>query len=287
MTETTTAAEVVRDLAQTATDPSELRPGKFYAWLAPGGQLHKVDLTGDEHADFPKHKRGIVTVRNVASFKAYWDKHHDDDSEVFADLDKGTVTAVLDAHRSAQAHADGDSDAARWQGHRLILALRLTQPWKDWTGRDRQLMSQQEYAEFLEEHAADVDPAGAVTAADLLESAQHFQAKIKVAITSGKRLRDGQTQFEYMEQIESAGRSAPDRGTIEMPSEFDLAIRPFDDCPVRPVAVRVRFRIRDDKKLALGYFMNDPARVAREAVAEVVAKLEAECSVKVMHGQPA
>lgn len=55
----------------------------------------------------------------------------------------------------------------------------------------------------------------------------------------------------------------------------------------RPVAVRLRFRIRDDKKLALGYFMNDPKRVAREGVAEVVAKLEAECGVTVMHGRPA
>jgi uncharacterized protein YfdQ (DUF2303 family) len=286
MTETTTAAEVVRDLAVQGTRPHKLELGEFYTLVTPAG-VKEIDLTGDRYADFPKRKTGTVTVRNVAAFTQYYAKHADEDSEVFADLDKGTVTAVLDAHRDHEAHGRGDGDAARWQQHRLILALQLTQPWKDWTGCDKQLMGQQEFAEFLEEHARDIDPGGTVTAADLLEAAQHFQAKIKVAITSGKRLRDGQTQFEYMEQIESAGRNTADRGTIEMPSEFDLAIRPFDDCPARPIAVRVRFRIRDDKKLALGYFMNDPARVVREAVAEVVGKLEAECGVTVMHGQPA
>lgn len=285
MIDDSATAEVVRDLTLTSAGPRTLDTGKYHAWLSPGGQLHQVDLTGDRWLDWPRRKAGTFTVQNVASFKQYWDKHHDDASEVFADLDKGTVTAVLDAHGSYET-GHGGEDGARWQQHRLILALQLTRPWQDWTARDRQWMGQQEFAEFLEEHARDIDPGGTINAADLLECAQHFKATVKTAITSSKRLRDGQTQFEYMEEIESAGRSAS-RGTIDMPGEFDLAIRPYDDCPVRPVAVRLRYRLRDDKKLVLGYFMNDPARVAREAVAEVVAKLEAECGVQVMHGQPA
>jgi uncharacterized protein YfdQ (DUF2303 family) len=277
------AARIVADLAGATQDPSVLEAGNIYAWLTPAGQVQKIDLTGDEHLDFPRRKRGVVTVRNVASFKQYWDKHHDSDSEVYANLDAGTVTAILDAHRGSD---DEPELAARWQQHHLVLSLQLTQPWKDWTGSDRKWMLQEAFAEFLEEHARDIDPGGAVTAMDLFESAQDFKAKLRVSVTSGKRVRDGQTQFEYVEQVESAGRSAG-KGTIDMPSEFDLAIRPYDDAPAGPVAVRLRYRIRDDKSLALGYFMNDPARVAREAVAEVVAKLEAECSVTVMHGSPA
>ena len=72
-----------------------------------------------------------------------------------------------------------------------------------------------------------------------------------------------------------------------MPSEFDLAIKPYEDCDTGPVAVRLRYRITDDKSLALGYFMNDPDRVVREAAADVVEVLEGACSVSVMHGQPA
>ena len=248
--------------------------------------MQKIDLTGDQYRDFPKRKTGTVTVRNVTSFARYYAKHADVDSEVFADLDQGTVTAVLDAHRAQEAVGTGDADAARWQQHRLILGLQLTQPWKDWTACNKRWMGQEAFAEFLEEHARDIDPGGSVTSADLLESAQHFKANLKVAITSSRRLRDGQVQFEYTEHVESAGRSAC-KGLIEMPSEFDLAIKPYEDCDTAPVAVRLRYRITDDKSLALGYFMNDPDRVVREAAADVVEVLQAACSVTVMHGQPA
>lgn len=280
-------AVVVRDLATAATRPHKLEPGDYYALLTPGG-VQKIDLTGDQYRDFPKRKTGIVTVRNVASFARYHEKHADEDSEVFADLDAGTVTAVLDAHRGHDS--DGDDlaagEGARWQQHRLILGLQLTQPWKDWTGSNKRWMGQEAFAEFLEEHARDIDPGGSVTSADLLESAQNFKANLKVAIISSKRLRDGQVQFEYTEHVESAGRSAG-KGLIEMPSEFDLAIKPYEDADTGPVAVRLRYRITDDKSLALGYFMNDPDRVVREAAATVVEVLEAACSVTVMHGQPA
>lgn len=292
MTEQTAAAEVVRDLAISSTRPHKLALGDYYALTTPTGAVVQIDLTGDEYRDFPERKHGIVTVRNVASFKTYYDRHHDADSEVFADLDKGTVTAVLDAHRGRVTGDDGDDlsagEGARWQQHRLILGLTLTEPWKEWGSHDRKWMAQEEFAEWLEDHATHIHPGRNVTAADLLEAAQTFQAKLKVSFTSGKRLRDGQTQFEYTESIESAGRpTGTDRGTIEMPNEFDLAIQPYEDADTEPVAVRLRFRIRENKTLALGYFMNEPARVAREAVVSVVEKLAAECSVTVMYGQPA
>lgn len=281
-----TAAPVIRELAFAASEPSVLERGAIHAWVA-GGQVHKIDLTGDQYRDFPERKRGIVTVRNVASFKQYYAKHADDDSEVFADLDAGKVTAVLDAHRTAEACAEAEADAARWQQHRLVLELRPTLPWQEWAGSDRRMMSQQAFAEFLEEHARDIDPQGTVKAADLLEVSQDFRAHMKIAVKSGKRLQSGQTQFEYTEEITASGGGSPDRGTLEMPNEFDLLIAPYDDIAPAVMAVRLRYRIQADKTLSLGYFMNDPARVAREAVAEVVAKLEAECGVTVMHGQPA
>lgn len=279
------AAPVIRDLAQAAQDPSELEPGKVYAWLA-DGQVHQIDLTGDEYRDYPKRKTGTVTVRDVASFKLYWDKHHDDASEVYADLDKATVTAILDAHHG---HAAGDLDEteqARWQEHRLILKLEPTLPWTRWTGKDRQMLPQQQFAEFVEDNASDVDPEGRVKAADLLEIAQTFQAHTSVKFTSGKRLQSGQAQFQYIEETTASGGGQAGRGTIEIPTEFDLLVRPYEDCDLKVVAARFRYRIQGGN-LTLGFFMNDPARHARESITGIVEKLEGECGVTVMHGRPA
>src|SRR5580704_2812006 len=269
MTESTAAAEVVRDLATVAARPHRLDLENYYAIALPHGGVEQIDLTGDKWRDFPRRKAGIVTVRNVDSFVQYYAKHADEDSEVFADVDRGTVTAVLDAHRDHEATGRGDGDAARWQEHRLVLQLQPTLPWRRWTGKNEQMMPQQQFAEFVEDNARDVDPQGRVKAADLLEIAQKFQAHTTVKFTSGKRLSSGEAQFQYIE--ETTASSKTDRGEITIPVEFDLAIWPYEDAKpesagdVKIIAARFRYRI-ENGTLKLGYFLNDPARFAQEAV---------------------
>lgn len=271
---TDAAAEIVRDLAFAAREPSQLEPGSIYGWMD-NGQVHKIDLTGDEYSEYPARKKGTVTVRNVASFAHYYGKHHVDASEVFADLDAGMFTAVLDAHGETSMDVG-------WQEHRLVLQLQKTLPWKTWLANDRIMMPQQEFAEFLEDNARDV--AGKrVTAADLLEVAQHFQAHTKVNFTQGQRLATGQTQLTYVEEIDA---KAGQRGTVEIPAEFDLAILPYEDCAPKVTAARFRYRLANGE-LKLGYFLNDPARTAREACDEIAGKIAELLGVTVMHGQPA
>ena len=276
MTEQTDlTAEVVRDLAFAAAKPATVHAGNIYAYLTDALQVVTLDLTADAYLDYPKRKAGTVIVRNVASFAHYYAKHSGAESEVYANLDAGTFTAVIDAH--GPAHED-----VNWQQHRLMLQLEQTLPWKTWLSRDRKWQSQQEFAEFLEDNARDVT-GKRVTAADLLEVAQHFQAHTKVSFTQGQRLATGQTQLTYVEEIDA---KAGQRGTVEIPAEFDLAILPYEDCPPKIIAARFRYRLTNGE-LKLGYFLNDPARTAREACDEIAVKLAEACGVTVMHGQPA
>ena len=164
-----TEAEIVRDLAYQAVRPALLERGNQYAWITRDGALVEADLSDK----MPAMKDGTVIVRDVESFGVYYDKHADDDSEVFADLDAGTITAVLDAHHSADWAARGLTlDDARWQQHRLVLALKPTLPWVTWTAQNRKPMTQIDFADFLEDNRRDLDPDGGITAADFLELAQ-------------------------------------------------------------------------------------------------------------------
>lgn len=268
------AAEIIRDIALAASKPFPLEPGVIYSWYA-NGQVHKIDLTGDEYLEYPKRKRGTVTVQNAASFAHYYAKHSSGFSEVFADLDAGTFTAVLDAHGP-------EGEDVAWQQHRLTLQLQQTLPWRTWLANDRKMLGQQQFAEFLEDNARDIS-GKRVTAADLLEVAQHFQAHTTVKFTQGKRLASGETQLTYTEQVDA---KAGDRGEIVIPSEFDLAIVPYQDAPPKVMAARFRYRLANGE-LKLGYFLNDPARTAREACEEIAASLAGTCGVTVMLGQPA
>ena len=276
MTELTpdNAAEIIQRLAMSAEVPNVVDPGTIYAWLSPDGSLHMLDLTGDQYLDEPKRKRGTVAVRDVASLAQYYAKHATEHSDVFADLDAATITAVLNAHQSR---------AANWQDHRVTLTMVKTPQWETWTAANRKLMSQQVFAEFIEDNAADIAPGGPCTAADLVEMAQQFQAHTKVQFSSGKRLKSGQTQLVYSETIDA---KAGERGTIEIPDAFELALTPFEDCD--PYRVKARFRYRlNDGTVHMAFHLDDPARTFRDAVGQVVAKAEEACAVKIMRGRPA
>ena len=281
-TDTEQAAEIIRDLAALTAGADELTPGTIYAYPSISGpQL--VDLTADKYLGQPRRKRGTVAADNIASFAQYYHKHADDDSEVFADLATASITAVLDAHRGRQPGGLDEVYEARWQEHRLVLKLTVTPEWSAWACRDQQLTPQTAFAEFIEDHITDIAADGPCTGADLLEMAQQFQAHTRVQFSSGTRLSSGETQFTYAETIEA---KAGQRGNITIPGAFELAIRVFDD--LDPYRVKARFRYRiSDGALLLGYRLNDPERIARDAVELVVAKAEEACSVTIMRGRPA
>jgi uncharacterized protein YfdQ (DUF2303 family) len=266
--------EYISDLAVRAEIAEQLEPGSIYAFMHPHGTKPEiVSLRDDQYLDEPRRKRGSVHVTDVTSLAAYHAKHGTEHTEVFADLDAATITAVLNAHSAA---------GPDWQDHRVTLTMRMTPQWITWTGQNRVMMSQQAFAEFLEDNAADIAADGPVSAADLIELAQEFHAHTKVTFASGKRLKSGETQFVYTESTEA---KAGERGTIAIPDEFELALRPLEDCDLFRIKARFRYRLREGQ-LTLGYHIDDPAQKFRSAVDEVVELAEGKCGVKVMRGRP-
>ncbi|NUS86346.1 MAG: DUF2303 family protein [Streptomyces sp.] len=263
-------AETIVNTALRSAEHHELEPGKFYVFNTPTG-IADVDLTGPEHTGIPPRKRGTTTVRDAVSFLAYWAKHSDTSSEVYADAEKLTVTAVLDAHHP---------EAPRFGSHRLHLALRETEAWKQWMRCDGLLVSQDAFAEFLEDHLPELlDP----DSATMLEIAQSFQAAVKVDFQSATRLSSGQRQFQYVEtQTSKAGQ----KGTLSVPETFTIGLVPFEGSEGYRLTARLRHRITPDG-LKLGYKLERPDEVRRTAFADVVKAIGAEIDTPVMNGTPA
>lgn len=263
--------QTVVDTALASTEPRELDLGKYYAFTLAGGGIHTVDLTGPEHTGTLKRKAGTTTVRDAESFLAYWTKHHDDASEVYADNERLTVTAVLDANAA---------DQPRFGGHRLHLALRETEAWKQWARSDNQLMGQEEFAEFLEDHLSELlEPA----AADMLEIAQSFQAASKVDFQSASRLSSGQRQFQY---VETTTTKAGQKGQLTVPETFVIGLVPFEGSDGYKLTVRLRYRI-GERGLRLGYKLDRPDEIRKTAFADVVKAIGEQVDTAVMNGTPA
>ncbi|MDG4832401.1 DUF2303 family protein [Solwaraspora sp. WMMD1047] len=257
--------------ALVAAEPTKLDLGGYYIVKTPAGVQH-VDLTGDAYRDNPRRKIGTVTVRDAPSFLAVFAKHASPTAEIYADRDRGTITAVLDAH-------PGDGGTPAWQQHRAVLQLRHSKAFTAWREISGQLMAQTAFAEFVEDHRADIrTPA----AADVLEMAQTIQGTTKVAWKSSMLLTNGQRQLSYVEQVDAnAGR----RGEMAIPDSLGLALAVFDGAAVAdPVTARLRFRINGEGRLTIGVILDQLDDVINAAFEGVVEQVAGGVPVPILRG---
>lgn len=268
---TPTDIQAVIDTAVRTTPPAEVEPGKFYVFRTPDG-ISQLDLTGDQYRDTPARRQGVTTVRDAASFAALWAKHHDAASEAYADADKLTITAVLDADTGS---------SARWGGHRVHLALRETEAWKQWAANDGKLLDQETFAEFVEDHLPEIlEPA----AAEMLEIAQSISGTVKAEFASGTRLATGQRQLSYVETVTA---KAGQKGTLTIPEVFTVGLLPFEGLTKGyQFTARLRYRI-NGSDLTIGYKLDRPGDVRAKAFADIVTAVGEQISTPILNGTPA
>ena len=254
MTDTTENQTIV-DVAQEAVRAQQLERGIYYDGLK--GEL--VDIRDELHEEAqraPDRKTGRYTVTDPASFVGYLAKHGEDNAEVWANVNTGTVRAVLNAH-------GGDPSGAGHEDHTLTLQLATTDDWKHWLDRDGKLLPQLVFAEFIEDHLPNFQNP---SAADMLELAQTFQASSKGEFASSQRVKSGETALTWSEQHEA---KAGAKGQIAIPDTFTIALQPFEGGPAYKIEARFRYRI-EGGTLALGYRLTRPKDVRKAAFTEVV-----------------
>ncbi|MFJ8224917.1 DUF2303 family protein [Streptomyces griseus] len=267
--------QAVIDVAMRAAQPHQLEPGNYYTLVTPGGGVQRVDLTGPEHTGVPARKSGTTVVRDVDSFLAYFDKHGDESTEVYADVESQTITAVLDAHTA---------DDPRWGGHRLELRLRSTPSWRAWVGASGELMSQGMFAEFIEDNLLDlVEP----DSATMLELAQSFEATTSAEFQSSQRLDSGQRRFSFVEDVQA---KAGLKGEITIPATLTLALRPFEGTEPYKVTARFRYRLdRQKGELRLGFKIERPEDTLAAAFEDIRTLVDNGIpeDIAVLNGAPA
>lgn len=271
--DTRTEAAVVAELATAAADPTELDPNELYSLVLPAtDRLELVDL--EKHLDRPRRKKGRAAVDDAESFVFYTNAHAEDGrSFVFADRERFAFVSILNGHTLNGAETG-------WGDHRAELVLRQTPEWQRWAKHDGSLVTQDVFAELIEEGAGDVvEP----PAADLRELAQTFQATTSVNFRQATFLDSGARQLTYEETIDARAGSA---GTMTVPKSFTLGLRPFEGSEPYKVEARLRFRIRDGK-LAIGYSLERPNDVLRAAFDDAATVIAEGTGLPVLRGRPA
>lgn len=127
--------------------------------------LHQRDLAvidveqlADKLRERPRRRSGAHKVTDLASFIALANRFKDDDSVIFAcsDAAKPSLTAIFDFHQGGPQIIGGPDNLARHSEHSTSYAFPLSKEWQAWHGANKKVMTQQDFAAFIEDRIADV-----------------------------------------------------------------------------------------------------------------------------------
>lgn len=245
-----------------------------------GAEVKMVDHTPivivpDDHSvevlerclDVPTRKRGTVTLRDAASFISMVNAEKSGSTRIYGNYEKPGFVAVFNDHGFGPG----------WQDHRAVFSCPLSVEWKAWTGQDGQRMTQEQFAQFIENNLPDI---AQPPAADMLEVSRTLEAKKKVNFASGIRLANGQNQLTYEEEI--SGTAA--KGQLQVPEEFIIGIPVLEGGIKYAVTSRLRYRILDGGKMQMWYELVRPHKIIEDAVKEVWSQIAQETGVPMFNG---
>lgn len=217
----------------------------------------------------PTRKRGNTTLRDAASFCAFVEVHKKIDSLVFCNPTTPSFIAVFNA----------SGEEPGWQDHTAVYSCPKSVEWQTWLGKNGSKLSQEDFAQFIEDNAPDCV---APDSATMIEISRSLEAKKSVNFASSKRLSSGQHLLAYEETITgTAGK-----GQFEIPEVFEIGIAALEGGPKYRVQARLRYRIADGGKLTMWYDLDRPHKVMEDAVEEVAESIGTKTGMTVLFGTP-
>jgi uncharacterized protein YfdQ (DUF2303 family) len=244
-----------------------------YALIPDGFTLKSLEeFVYNKHNSVPERIKQNVSVLDPESFVEYYSRFGDPNSRTFAHEPSISVTSILDYHGEKQG-------SPRWGEHTLKLTLQKSAEWTLWTAGNNKKFTQQEFGEFLEQHAIDI---ARPAPARMVEVARDLESSTTCEFGAGLRMQDGQVRFRYTETT-NARVGTQGGGTLDVPEDFELSIPVFAGGESVPVKALLRFRTPEGK-LTFWYTLIRPEAVLRDAFIAARDKIASELGIQIING---
>jgi uncharacterized protein YfdQ (DUF2303 family) len=293
------AVKEIADLAQQAggiqiiniVEPS-IRSGSipFAAVPVAGGGLSFQPIKShlDAWRSAPERIAGTAKVGTLASFIDLVNRHKNESSALFADLDIGAPSflAVIDYHTTGHE--------PRFSNHRIAYKFPVTPEWQAWQAMNGKSMSQGDWAAFVEEHVADLaSPLDAekseferlfqtsiAAPSDLIQLSRGMQISVEARVKEVRTLQSGEAEIVY-EEVHKDGSGAK----LVVPGLFVINIPLFQGGEKTRILARLRYR-RNDSKIVWFYQMYRADLAVRAYLEEALAGAAAETSLPAYEASP-
>lgn len=206
----------------------------------------------DEWRGTPDRKRGTAEVLTLESFIDLVERHKTDHSVIFADTDwkEPSLTAVIDYHQKANG---GAADNGK---HRIHYEFPLSDSWKAWIAINGQPLEQLKFAEFIEDHIADLASPDTMEEEDwrhkfsfrvafpneLVSLSRGLQVASEMKVKNVVSLQSGAAQINFEEEHKDVNGNK-----LDVPGMFILSVPPFFRGEPTRIPVRLRYRLASGK----------------------------------------
>ena len=274
----------------------------FYIGEIPYTRTHDGSVVGlgaylaesDKRAAQPRSLGGCAHILDEASMIAHCQRFRDSASALFANAD--SIVAVYDYHRPiAEAlHIEakegetailaviGRDASARWQRHRAIYKPAKSKEWTTWTSKAGQLMSQADFADFLEANLQDLaGPEGdrkVPSPADLMTLALTLKVTSEDVLESQINRTTG--EYHLVAKVEQKTT-----GEAKIPKEFDILVPVYENGDLLRVTCRFRMK-KDGAGFKFGWVIPTAERLERSAWQAICKRISETTTLPIFFGQP-
>lgn len=242
----------------------------------------------DEYRQAPERIVGTAELTTLDSFIAHVKRFGRSSSAVFAG--RNQLEAVYDYHNSTKELGPEPAFCR----HRATYAFPWSDEWKAWTAIDGLSRPQQAFAEFIEDHVADITAAAdedskahfgelgfkLASPAQMLAMSRGLAVRVETEAVARPNLSTGEIEVAYKEEHkDSAGQP------LRVPGGFLLLIPAFEDGVLYRVPVRLRYRVQGGK-VTWTTLMHRRAAVEKDAKKDACARVVDETQAPLFYGEP-
>ncbi len=213
------------------------------------GRVEGIERLFEAYRFAPARKTGTAKITTLESFIELVNRHKTADSAIFASTDwqKPSLTAVIDYHENANGGTAANGK------HRIHYEFPLSEEWKAWNAINGEKMAQVEFAEFIEDHIAELSAPDTMEEEDfrgkfgfkvaypneLVALSRGLQVHTESRVKNNVVLQTGEGEITWDEEHRDAGGNK-----LNVPGMFILSVPPFFMGDAARIPVRLRYRVQ-------------------------------------------